>query len=284
MPTTKALGEDTGAMIASPNDTVLLDISGGVATITINRPQSLNAINDDVVTALIEITSALRDSHDVRCVVLTGAGDHFMAGGDVKRFKKRLEESASDEESRAWFNSILERIHVIVDNMNALRMPVVAAVKGAVAGAGFSLMLGCDLVIAAEGGIFTLAYCHLGTSPDGGSTWQLPRTLGMKRAMEVALLGDRFGPEQALAWGLINKVVPLADFDAEVTKLATRLAAGPTFAYGETKRLLLDSTDRDLSNQLHAETRSFVSCAMSKDFRKGVIAFVDKQKPDFTGE
>lgn len=270
--------------IVSPNDTVRVDVKDAVATVTINRPDSLNAINDDVVTALIEITGALKVSKDIRCVVLTGAGDHFMAGGDVKRFNRKFEEVADDNEARAWFNSILERIHVVVSNINDLRMPVIASVKGAVAGAGFSLMLGCDLVVAAEGGIFTLAYCHLGTSPDGGSTWHLPRTLGMKRAMEIALLGDRFGPEQALAWGLINKVVPAADLDAEVAALAVRLAKGPTMAYGETKRLLLDSTDRDLSNQLHAETRSFVTCAMSQDFRKGVTAFVDKQKPDFKGE
>jgi 2-(1,2-epoxy-1,2-dihydrophenyl)acetyl-CoA isomerase len=168
--------------------------------------------------------------------------------------------------------------------MNALNVPVVAAVKGAVAGAGFSLMLGCDLVIAAEGGIFTLAYCHLGTSPDGGSTWYLPRTVGMKHAMEIALLGDRFGPEKALELGLINKVVPADAFDAEVDKLAARLASGPTYAYGETKRLLLQSSTTSISDQLTAETQSFVKCAMSKDFRKGVMAFVDKQKPDFTGE
>jgi len=272
-------------MTASPNDTVRLDISGAIATITINRPDSLNAINDDVVTALIDITGALRDSKDVRCVVLTGAGDHFMAGGDVKRFKGKFEEFADDDDAaRAWFNSILGRIHIIVENMYALPMPVLGAVKGAVAGAGFSLMLGCDLVIAQEGGVFTLAYCHLGTSPDGGSTWHLPRTLGMKQAMEVALLGDRFGPEKALEMGLINRVIPAADFEAEVAAMAKRLAAGPTRAYGETKRLLLDSSDRTISEQLNAETESFVSCAMSKDFRKGVNAFVDKQKPDFTGE
>lgn len=271
-------------MIASPNDTVRLDIRDSIATITINRPESLNAINDDVVTALIEITGALRTSTDVRCVVLTGAGDHFMAGGDVKRFKRKFEEFANDDEAEAWFTSILSRIHIIVDNMNSLPMPVIAAVKGAVAGAGFSLMLGCDLVIAAEGGIFTLAYCHLGTSPDGGSTWYLPRILGMKHAMEVALLGDRFGPEKALEWGLINKVVPVDTFDSEVQALATRLAKGPTHAYAETKRLLLDSSNRTVSDQLTAETRSFVSCAMSKDFKKGVNAFVDKQKPAFTGE
>ncbi len=271
-------------LIASPNESVRLDITDAIATITINRPDSLNAINDDVVTALIEVTGALRDSKDVRCVVLTGAGDHFMAGGDVKRFKRKFEDVESDDEAREWFNSILGRIHYVVDNMYNLPMPVVGAVKGAVAGAGFSLMLGCDLVIAREGGIFTLAYCHLGTSPDGGSTWHLPRTLGMKRAMEIALLGDRFGPEQALEWGLINRVVAEADFEAEVDKLAKRLAAGPTYAYGKTKKLLLESSDNDMDTQLGLETESFVNCAMSKDFRKGVTAFVDKQKPDFTGE
>lgn len=270
--------------IASPNESVRLDITDAVATITINRPDSLNAINDDVVTALIEVTGALRDSKDVRCVVLTGAGDHFMAGGDVKRFKRKFEDVDNDDEAREWFNAILGRIHYVVDNMYNLPMPVVGAVKGAVAGAGFSLMLGCDLVIAREGGIFTLAYCHLGTSPDGGSTWHLPRTLGMKRAMEIALLGDRFGPEQALEWGLINRVVAEADFEAEVDKLAKRLAAGPTYAYGKTKKLLLESSDNDMDTQLGLETESFVNCAMSKDFRKGVTAFVDKQKPDFTGE
>lgn len=271
-------------MIASPNETVRLEISGGIATITINRPDSLNAINDDVVTALIDITGALREAKDVRCVVLTGAGDHFMAGGDVKRFKQKFDEVESDDEARAWFNSILGRIHFVVDNMYNLPMPVICAVKGAVAGAGFSLMLGCDLVIAQEGGVFTLAYCHLGTSPDGGSTWHLPRTLGMKRAMEIALLGDRFGPEKALEWGLINRVVAEADFEAEVAKLAGRLASGPTYAYARTKKLLLQSSDNDMDTQLGLETESFVSCAMSKDFRKGVSAFVDKQKPDFTGE
>lgn len=272
-------------MIASPNDTVRFDIKGAIATITINRPDSLNAINDDVVTALIDITGALREAKDVRCVIFTGAGDHFMAGGDVKRFKGKFEEFGDDEDAaRAWFNSILGRIHIIVDNMQALPMPVVGAVKGAVAGAGFSLMLGCDLVIAQEGGIFTLAYCHLGTSPDGGSTWHLPRTMGMKHAMEVALLGDRFGPEKALQWGLINRVVPAASFDDDVQALAARLAKGPTFAYAQTKRLLLDSSNRTMSEQLSAETEGFVSCAMSKDFKKGVTAFVDKQKPDFTGE
>ena len=263
---------------------LLTTIEGGVARITFNRPQARNALTQEMVLSMIEFLRECEQNDAVRVIVLTGAGDHFMAGGDVKRFKRKFDEVESDDEAREWFNSILGRIHYVVDNMYNLPMPVICAVKGAVAGAGFSLMLGCDLVIAKEGGVFTLAYCHLGTSPDGGSTWHLPRTLGMKRAMEIALLGDRFGPEKALEWGLINKVVPEAEFDAEVAKLAKRLAAGPTLAYGRTKRLLLESSDNDMDTQLGLETENFVNCAMSKDFKKGVTAFVEKQKPDFTGE
>ncbi len=188
--------------IVSPNDTVRVDVKDAVATITINRPDSLNAINDDVVTALIDITGALKVSKDIRCVVLTGAGDHFMAGGDVKRFKRKFEEVADDNEARAWFNSILERIHVVVSNINDLRMPVIASVKGAVAGAGFSLMLGCDLVVAAEGGIFTLAYCHLGTSPDGGSTWHLPAHAGHEAGHGDCPIGRPLWPRSSASMGL----------------------------------------------------------------------------------
>lgn len=271
-------------MISSPNDTVLVDVRDGIATITINRPDSLNALNDDVVTALIEVTGAIKQSTDIRCVVLTGTGDYFIAGGDVKRFKRKFEEATDAAEAEAWFKSILGRIHIVVDNMNAFPMPVVGAVKGAVAGAGFSLMLGCDLVISAEETVFTLAYCHLGTSPDGGSTYYLPKTVGLKHAMEIALLGDRFGPDKALQWGLINKVVPKDALDAEVAKLAGKLSNGPTKAYAETKRLILDSADRTLDAQLSAETESFVRCAMSEDFKTGVTAFVEKQKPAFKGK
>lgn len=270
-------------MISSPNETVQISQVGAVVTITINRPDSLNAINDDVVSALIEITAALRSEPGVRCVVLTGSGKHFMAGGDVKRFHRKFETAADDAETEAWFNWILGRIHTVVENLNAIPVPVIAGVKGAVAGAGFSLMLGCDLVVAADDCIFTLAYCHLGTSPDGGSTWTLPRAVGLKRAMEIALLGDRFGAEQALQWGLINRVVAADALAGDVEALSARLASGPTAALARTKRLLLDGGIRPLGSQLDAETESFVACAMSPDFREGVRAFVEKRKPAFTG-
>ncbi len=270
-------------MIASPNDTVLVNVENAICTVRINRPDSLNALNDDVVSALIEVFSALRYNRDIRCVVLTGSGDYFIAGGDVKRFKSKFDAAESVADTREWFESILGRIHGVVEDMNHCRMPIVGAVKGAVAGAGFSLMLGCDLVIASEETVFTLAYCHLGTSPDGGATWHLPRTVGMKAAMEIALLGDRFSPEQAQKWGLINSVVPRSDLDDHVASLATRLANGPTHAHAHAKHLLLGSGMHSLHDQLHRETAAFVSCAMSPDFREGVDAFVEKRKPSFRG-
>lgn len=270
-------------MIVSPNETVIVTVEQAICSVCINRPESLNAINDDVVTALIDIFSALRRSQDIRCVILTGAGDYFIAGGDVKRFKKRFDEAETKQELEAWFESILDRIHVVVENMNQCPMPIIGAVKGAVAGAGFSLMLGCDLVIAAEKTVLTLAYCHLGTSPDGGATWYLPRTAGMKAAMEIALLGDRFDPEQALAWGLVNKIVPIDTLDETVTALAARLASGPSRAHARAKRLMYDSLNTTLGEQLTNETEAFVDCAMSDDFREGVTAFVEKRKPNFSG-
>ncbi len=270
-------------MIVSPNDTVVVSVENSICTVSINRPESLNAINDDVVTALIEIFSSLRNSESIRCVVLTGTGDYFIAGGDVKRFKTRFDDAQSKEELREWFEKILERIHLVVESMNQCRMPIVAAVKGAVAGAGFSLMLGCDMVLAAEETVFTLAYCHLGTSPDGGATWHLPRTTSMKIAMEIALLGDRFGPEQAHNWGLVNRVVPLGALDSATNELSHRLATGPTHAHARAKRLLYDSQNTSLPAQLESETVAFVECAMSNDFREGVTAFVEKRKPTFSG-
>ena len=146
------------------------------------------------------------------------------------------------------------------------------------------MALCCDLVIAAENAFFTLAYCHIGASPDGSSTYQLPRAVGIKRAMEIALLGDRFDASTAYEWGLINKVVPVEDLEAETLKLATRLANGPTRVYGNTKALLYRSIESQFEAQLQAEGEAFADSATSPDFKEGVMAFVEKRKPNFTGK
>ena len=161
--------------------------------------------------------------------------------------------------------------------------PVIAGVQGAVAGFGISLMLACDLVVATEAAVFTLAYSLIGTSPDGSSTYMLPRMVGLKRALEIALLADRFGSAEAREWGLVNWAVPAAELDDTIAKLATRLAVGPTHAYRNTKALLNASFDRSLEEQLDAEAASFADCAVSEDFAEGSAAFLDKRATLFKG-
>jgi 2-(1,2-epoxy-1,2-dihydrophenyl)acetyl-CoA isomerase len=162
--------------------------------------------------------------------------------------------------------------------------PVVAAVQGAAAGFGLSLVLAADLALAAEDTLFTSGYIHLGTSPDGGMTATLPRVVGLKHAAELLLLGDRFDAQRALALGLVNRVVPVGALDTEAAALTARLAAGPTCAYGRTKALLQATIGDAFDAQLRRETESFAACAATEDFAEGVRAFLEKRRPVFTGE
>lgn len=178
---------------------------------------------------------------------------------------------------------MIGQVHASVAALRRMDKPVVAAVQGATAGFGVSLTLAADLAIAADDAVLTLAYCHIGASPDGGSTFHLPRAVGMKRAMEIALLGERFGAEDAVRMGLVNRVVPAAELAAEAARLAGRLAQGPTAAYARTKRLLNTSLDNSLAAQLAAESESFAASTMTEDFREGVTAFLEKRPPAFQG-
>lgn len=269
--------------ITSPNDTVLVDVRDAVCWISFNRPKSLNAINPDLVSALDHIISGVKGRDDIRCVVLQGAGEHFMAGGDVKSFKVMLDTEPDVTARRHEFERLLHNVHDVIFKMRNLPQPIVALVNGAVAGAGVSLMLACDLVIAADSAFFTLAYCHLGVSPDGGSTYHLPRMVGMKRAFQIALLGDRFDAETAEKWGLINWVFTAAELQSEAEKIINRLANGPTHAHGHAKALLNTSLSNSIEAQLDKEIVGFVDCTTTSDFDEGVTAFVDKRKPEFTG-
>lgn len=269
--------------ITSPNDTVAVEVQGAVAWITLNRPQSLNALNRDLVAAMMTVTTAIRDDTDIRAVVLRGAGDHFMAGGDIKYFKERLDADPGKTALRHEFEGLLNDVHAVILNMRAMPQPILASVHGAVAGAGVSFMLACDLVLAADDTFITLAYCHLGVSPDGGSTFALPRMVGLKRAFEIALLGDRFDAATAERWGLINKVVATTDLEGETIELAARLARGPTRAHAHAKALLNASLERGLADQLDAETAAFADCTTTEDFAEGVDAFINKRKPSFSG-
>jgi 2-(1,2-epoxy-1,2-dihydrophenyl)acetyl-CoA isomerase len=254
----------------------------GVATLTFNRPAARNALSTDMRAALRDVLHEIEHDPAIRCVVLRGAGEHFMAGGDVKAMSTMIEQPP--ERIRAQFVQRIHDLHPIMFALRRMPKPVIASVAGAAAGAGVSMALACDLVIAADDAFFTLAYCHIGTSPDGSASFQLPRAVGIKKAMEIALLGDRIDAATAEAMGMINFVVPAASLGIETERLARRLADGPTHAYGNTKRLLYRSLESEFESQLQLEAELFADCASRADFREGVTAFVAKRKARFTGQ
>jgi 2-(1,2-epoxy-1,2-dihydrophenyl)acetyl-CoA isomerase len=261
---------------------LIVSVENRVGYLTLNRPEVRNALSDGIVIGLRDQLTAWERDAGVRAIVLRGAGDHFQSGGDVKRMGTVA--GLAPAERRAQFEQRIHGLHPVMYLMRRLRKPIVASVQGAAAGAGMSLMMACDLVIAADSAFFTLAYIHIGTSPDGGSTYFLPRTVGMKKAMEIALLGERFDARTAQQWGLVNFIVPAAQLADETRKLAERLAFGPNHALGNTKLLLNGSLGNTLESQLQAEGVSFADCAASADWVEGVRAFAEKRKPQFKGE
>lgn len=257
-------------------------IQDHIATFTMNRPESRNALSMEMRSDLCDALHDVELNPDVRCVVLRGAGDHFMAGGDVKNMFEAFKQPP--ETIQKQFMLRIHDLHPIMFAMRRMPKPILASVRGAAAGAGVSMALACDLVIASDDAFFTLAYVNIGTSPDGSSTYQLPRSMPMKKAMEMTLLGDRYTAQQAADIGFVNFVVPTDQLESETEKLARRLAAGPTFVYGKAKQLLYQSPETQFESQLQAEAEAFAQCAARHDFREGVTAFVEKRKPAFTGE
>ena len=263
-------------------NTILTSSQGAVFEVTLNRPQSLNALNDEMMQDFSTVLETVANNRSIRCVLLKGAGASFMAGGDVKMFHQELGKSSAQLHER--FQQFVGALHPVIEKLANLRVPIVAAVQGAVAGFGVSLTMLCDFVVVSEDSYFTLAYIHLGTTPDGSSTWFLPRLVGLRRAREIALLGDRIPAAEAVRLGLAYKMVPRASLASEAGSLATRLAAGPTRAYGNTKLLLNSSFNHSLHEQMDLEVASFAECASNPDFAEGVNAFVERRKPQFKGE
>ena len=263
-------------------DAVTQDVSDGVLTITMNWPDRLNVLGGEMVDGLAGAFDRARRDSDVRCVVLQGAGGHFCAGGDIRLMRDWAAMPADARRER--FRSFISRFHAVVSGMQELPKPVIASLHGAVAGAGLSLAMDSDLAVAADDAVFTLAYVRIGASPDGGGTYSLPRIVGLKKAMEIAMLGDRFDAETALSLGLVNRVVPAEERERETRALAARLARGPAAALGRTKALLHASLTSDPVSQLDREKESFAHCAATDDFVEGLNAFMEKRTPAFTDD
>ncbi|MDT3671260.1 MAG: enoyl-CoA hydratase [Aromatoleum sp.] len=260
---------------------ILTEIDGPIARITFNRPHARNALTAGMVETMREFLKQIEHDPSVRCVVMTGAGEHFMAGGDVAGFGRTLE--ATPDERRRDFEQRARIAMPLFSVMERLPQPIIAKVRGACAGASVGWVAAADFVLASDTALFIVAHIHLGTSPDGAVTWHLPRSIGLRKAKEMALLGDRLSAQQAVEFGLANRVVPDAALDAETEKLAQRLAAAPSIAIARTKRLLNESAARSLAEQMDLETEYFGVCAATDDFVEGIRAFNEKRKAVFNG-
>lgn len=257
--------------------TVLFELRDAVARITLNRPEAGNALSLELARDLRAAVERCRDTAGVRAVLLTGAGANFCVGGDLKRF------SAQGQQMAAHLRDVLAQLHPAVSLLARLDAPVIAAVHGAAAGAGMSLACACDLVVAGESARFTLAYTRVALSPDGSATYFLPRLVGLRRALDLALTNRILSAREALDWGIASSVAPDGELLATAEQLASQLASGPTAAYVATRRLLRDSDARTLDEQLDQELASIAAIAAQHDGQEGVAAFVAKRAPNFIG-
>ena len=260
--------------------TVNLHVRDGGATVELNRPEVLNAWNGQLGDDLRAAFEQIAADEDVRAVLLTGAGRAFSSGADLKDVGGGF----TTEDGRPdVYRTLTERYHPIMKAIRELPKPVVAAVNGPAVGIGCSLALCCDLILAAESAYFLLAFVNIGLVPDGGSSLFVPTRIGMARATELSMLGERLPAQKALEWGLINRVVVDELLGEEAGALVARMAGGPTRSFAGTKRQLNSWLYQRMDEQLELEAQIQREMSQSKDFLEGAMAFVEKRPPRFTG-
>lgn len=254
--------------------TVTVEIRGSIAIVTLNRAESANTLNMEMGRDLAAAAIACEANSAVRAVVLTGAGKNFCFGGDLRGM------IAGGEAIEPYLRELTSHLHTAIAHFVRMDAPIVAAVNGTAAGAGIGLVAMSDLAVAAEGAKFSLAYTGVGLTPDGSTSFYLPRVVGSKRAAELILTNRVLSAAEALEWGLVNTVVPDADVVARAVEMAERLAAGPLGAFGVTKRLLAQSLGA-LESHMALESQTIARQAASAEGREGIGAFLEKRKPKY---
>ena len=258
-------------------NTLKYEVQDHVATITFNRPDAANALDMQMGRDLMAASIKASEDRAVRAVVITGAGKMFSAGGDLKSF------AAQGDALPSHLKEVALYLHAAISRFVRMDAPVIAAVNGAAGGAGMSLCLFADIVLAAESAKFTLAYTRAGLSPDGGSTYFLPRIVGLRRALELALTNRVLSASEAREWGIVTRIVPDAALQDEARALARQLAAGATGALGAAKRLLHHSSSESLETQMELEAQAIAERARGADAREGIAAFIAKRPANFRG-
>lgn len=258
-------------------ETILYAVEDGIATITLDRPQTLNAFTDQMIQETIDgFKQAARDKA-VRCIVLTGNGRGFSSGQDLSEVQERKGEFSIGEHLRHGY-------HRLIKTMMKTEKPIIGAINGIAAGAGCGIALSTDIRIASDKASFMLAFSKIGLVPDSGTNWLLPRIVGQARAYEMAITADRISADKALDWGIVNQVVPHDQLMEQVMAWAGPLASGPTLAYGLAKRAMNRSWDLSLDEALEYEAHMQELAARSYDFGEGVAAFLEKREANFRGE
>lgn len=260
-------------------ETLLVQDQAGVRTITLNRPDALNAVDERVTAELQDVLRKTERDRSVRCLVLTGAGRAFCAGQDLKSVQERADSAPID-----FAETLRRRYNPIVLKLRQIEIPVLASINGVAAGAGWSLALACDLRIASKAAKFFAAFSKIGLVPDSGMTLTLPRLVGLSKALEIAFFGEALSAEQALQLGLLNWLVEPDALASKTQEIAASLARGATRGLGLTKRAMNAALTQDLESQLNYEADLQGIAGRTSDHREGVTAFVQKRPPEFKGE
>ncbi|RID86062.1 enoyl-CoA hydratase [Peribacillus asahii] len=254
---------------------VLLSVQNHVGVITLNRPEVGNALNLAMAKELMEVAIHCSESNEIRAVVITGAGNKFSVGGDLKSFANEGSQIGSH------LKSVTAYLHQAISYFARMNKPFIGAINGVAAGAGMSLACACDIAYTSEKSKFVMAYNKIGLTPDGSGSYFLPKIVGVRRALELMYTNRMLDAKEAYEWGIVNQVVPEEELMSVVYELAEKLASGPMEAYGATKKLFYQSLQETLESQMSLETQSLAERATSEEGREGISAFLEKREADY---